>query len=401
MTTTLLWEGNDIKSFDPIALTRATFDLRCGILSFRERWLTYIDKIDGFIVRDEIAFTLNTILPVNPAISDDTLVINVASFPSESIVERAIKLAPASALIDENDRIIAIRTDNMEHLQSLPSSFATERIPMSVVPKGVVELPILDGEWIVWDFERLAKRGVHGALSQDATLLGDALYIAPDATIEPFTLLDAREGPIYIERGAAVLSHSVITGPAHIGRDAVITNAKIREGCSIGERCKVGGEVEESIFQGFSNKAHEGFVGHSYIGEWVNLGALTTTSDLKNNYGVIKYAVAPGEARATGLIKVGAFIGDHAKTGIGTLINSGSRIGVSANFYGGGIAPKFTPSFLWGSNADGFAHYNMEKALATVKIVKSRRNQQLTADEDRLLRSIHSAEAKERERLIG
>ena len=131
------------------------------------------------------------------------------------------------------------------------------------------------------------------------------------------------------------------------------------------------------------------------------IGALTTTSDLKNNYGVIKYAVAEGEARATGFIKVGMFIGDHAKTGIGTLINSGSRIGVSANFYGGGIAPKFTPSFLWGSNADGFAHYDIGKALATARIVKNRRNQQLTTDEENLLRSIYSAEAKAREKLIG
>ena len=181
-------------------------------------------------------------------------------------------------------------------------------------------------------------------------------------------------------------------------RVSILTGGKIREGTSIGPVCRVGGEVEGTIFLGYSNKYHEGFLGHAYVGEWVNLGALTTNSDLKNNYSTIKVMVNETLVDS-GLIKVGSFIGDHVKTGIGTLLNTGISLGFASNIFGGGMLKlKYVPAFFWGG-PESQEIYELSKALQTIRTVMKRRGVELTGDEENLFKKIYEMTEKERGKL--
>lgn len=197
-------------------------------------------------------------------------------------------------------------------------------------------------------------------------------------SFSPHVMIDATAGPVVLDENVSVESFTHLIGPAHIGTGSVLLGGKFSGGTAIGPGCKIAGEWEQSIAQGFTNKAHAGFFGHGFLGEWVNLGAMTTNSDLKNTYGTVRVA-RDGEPVDTGLSKVGSFIGDHTKTGIGTLIPTGATMGVGVNVAGGGLSPKDIPSFLWlvpGAESE----HRIDKMLATSAVVVKRR--------DALLRSV-------------
>ena len=185
---------------------------------------------------------------------------------------------------------------------------------------------------LVADYAAAGRHGIEGAIEQPNAIRGSKkdVYVAPGVTIHPMVVIDAEHGPVYIDEGAEIHPFTRIEGPCYIGKKSILLGAKCREGNSIGPVCRVGGELEESIIQGYSNKYHDGFIGHSYVGEWVNLGALTTNSDLKNDYSTVSVMLDGKHAIDTGSPKVGALIGDHAKTSIGTLFNTGSCIGAMA-----------------------------------------------------------------------
>jgi len=212
------------------------------------------------------------------------------------------------------------------------------------------------------------------------------LFIASGAVVHKDVFLDAAEGPVYVDRGAKVRPFTSIVGPAYIGPGTEIDRAKIVKS-SIGPECRIGGEVESCIFQGYSNKHHEGFIGHSFIGEWVNLGALTTNSDLKNNYGAIRLRIGKREFD-TGQIKLGCFVGDHTKLGIGTLIPTGAVIGSFVNFAGGGMMPASLSDFRW-LTPDKDEDYDLQKALSTAKTVMKRRNVKMSKQYERMIRTLH------------
>ncbi len=210
--------------------------------------------------------------------------------------------------------------------------------------------------------------GNWGKVHESAVILEKGnVRIEEGVEIEPCAVLDARQGPIYIGRGTIVRAGATLKGPL-----------------SIGPGCRVGGEVVHSIFHGYSNKAHYGFIGHSYIGEWVNLGAGTTNSNLKNNYGTVK-VIVNGREVDTGQQFMGCFVGDFAKTGIGTLITTGAVIGVGANVFGGGVTPKFVPSFSWG--AEG--RYDWDKFLGAAEAMRQRRGKTLTKLEIEKLKKVY------------
>ena len=225
-----------------------------------------------------------------------------------------------------------------------------------------------------------------GIKSGIAYARGKSIYTARGAQIHRMVFLDATDGPIYIDAGAEIRPFSSIIGPSYIGAGTIVDRAKIIRS-SIGPHCRIGGEVEASVFQGFSNKYHEGFIGHSYIGEWVNLGALTTNSDLKNNYGPVRIQIGKNEVD-TGVTKLGCFVGDHAKLGIGTLIPTGAVIGSFVNFAGGGMMPRYVPDFKWviGNKQDT---YDLGKAIKTAQTVLSRRNVQMSHQYEQLIRTLH------------
>jgi UDP-N-acetylglucosamine diphosphorylase/glucosamine-1-phosphate N-acetyltransferase len=229
-----------------------------------------------------------------------------------------------------------------------------------------------------------------------ATVLGKRIYItgnkknvivAPHAIVNDLVHIDVTQGPVYIDQGAIVQPFSTIIGPSYIGINTIVDRAKILAS-SLGPMCRIGGEVEACIFQGYANKHHEGFLGHSFIGEWVNLGALTTNSDLKNNYRPVRIQRAQ-HTYDTGMLKLGCFIADHTKLGIGTLIPTGAVIGSFVNFFNGGTMPLYVPSFTWLS-ATQIRDYDLEKAIETARVVMKRRDITMSPHYEKLIRLNHT-----------
>lgn len=222
---------------------------------------------------------------------------------------------------------------------------------------------------------QLTQGGLHqGEVSSGTHLLQPGhIHIARGARIKPGAVLDAEDGPIEIARDVLIQPNAVLEGPCYIGPGTVVrAGSSIRPGTSVGPVCKVGGEIDHSLIHGYSNKQHDGFLGYSYIGEWVNLGADTLTSDLKNTYGTIRASIC-GRGVETGHHFLGSIIGDHSKTGIGTLLPTGCIIGVASNIFKNGALPRFVPSFAWLTEA-GMTAYRVEKAVDIARIVMARRD---------------------------
>jgi UDP-N-acetylglucosamine diphosphorylase/glucosamine-1-phosphate N-acetyltransferase len=218
------------------------------------------------------------------------------------------------------------------------------------------------------------------------------IAIGEGSEVGPSVVLDAREGPIVIGRDVRIMPNAVIVGPAFVGDGSLVrANASIYGGTSIGPACKVGGEVQASIMQSHSNKQHGGFLGHSFVGSWVNLGAATNNSDLKNNYGSVR-AELDGESIDTGSASVGAVIGDHSKTAIGTRLNTGTVVGIFCSVFSDGFPPRAIPSFSWGTR-EGFVRYDLAEALDTASRVMARRGATMTQALERRVTELFRATA--------
>jgi UDP-N-acetylglucosamine diphosphorylase/glucosamine-1-phosphate N-acetyltransferase len=249
------------------------------------------------------------------------------------------------------------------------------------------------------DYAELGKLESEGSVDTHVAVYGEIekVYVGKDSVIEAFVTLDARSGPIYIGKDCCVHSGSRITGPAYIGDKTKVASGLVREGCSIGPVCRVGGELEKTIFQGYSNKYHNGFIGHAYIGEWVNLGAGTNNSDLKNTYGNVQVATA-GKKVDTGCAKVGCFVGDHVKMSIGTLVSTGKKIGVASHVHGSVAddVPSFT---IWAKSLNAKpAELKLKSAINTQKRVFERRGAKQTSEDVALLRRLFEITATERKK---
>jgi UDP-N-acetylglucosamine diphosphorylase/glucosamine-1-phosphate N-acetyltransferase len=226
---------------------------------------------------------------------------------------------------------------------------------------------------ITRDYSAMAMNGT-SAVPAGCDVVGDpagALLLGADVALEPGVVLDFSHGPIWLADGVTIRAFTRLAGPAYVGPRSTLLGGPY-EGISIGPVCRVHGEVEESVILGYSNKAHDGFLGHAYLGRWVNLGALTTNSDLKNNYGTIRMWTPDGE-RDTGLIKLGCLLGDHVKTGIGALLNTGTVIGAGCNLFGTAMPPKDVAPFSWGSGSDLVA-FDVERFLDVTATVMARRD---------------------------
>ncbi len=237
-----------------------------------------------------------------------------------------------------------------------------------------------------------------GDIHPSVAVLGEApIAIARGARVDPHVVLDAREGPIRIDAGASIQAHTLVVGPCVVGAGTQLLGGVVGRS-SFGRQCRVAGEVDETIWQGFANKRHHGFVGHSLIGEWVNLGALTTTSDLKNNYGAVRVWVDGREVDSRSS-KVGSFLGAHVKTGIGTLLPTGASIGTGSNLFGGGaFAPKHVPAFSWWDGRRYDVH-RLDAFLATARIAMGRRDAVLTDEAAAALSKCFEATRPERLRV--
>lgn len=275
------------------------------------------------------------------------------------------------------------------------------------LPRHQVDVPVIRYPWelarraehaIVEDFEALGAGGrIEGRIYDGAHLCGrDAIHVGEGSTVWPSCVLDGESGPVYIGRHVTILPGAVIRGPVSIGDSTVIKpHAEISEGTSIGPVCKVGGEVEATILQGYANKQHTGFLGHSFVAEWVNLGAGTNNSDLKNNYGHVRVRV-DGQDVDTGEMFVGLTMGDHSKSGINSMFNTGTVVGVCCNIFGAGFPPKYVPAFSWGGAA-GFTPYDLERAIEVARRVMARRKVELTPGYEHALRAVFALTGEERQ----
>src|SRR5271157_4071359 len=272
----------------------------------------------------------------------------------------------------------------------------------------------LGGEWIQRPWDLVAKNGAHlerdfvaltrnglsTTIPANLALVGprDRLWIDETARVDPYTVFDTTNGPIMVGPRAWIQPFTRVEGPCSIGAETQLFRGNIRESVSIGPNCRIGGEVEASIVHGHSNKYHEGFLGHAYVGEWVNLGAITSNSDLRNDYGEVSVPLQ-GDPVKTGQTKVGCFIGDHTRTGMGSMLNTGTSIGVMCNVLPAGILlPKHIPSFMavmYGRVGPGFS---LDRMFATARIVMGRRGKTFSEAEEQLYLQLFEQTRLERER---
>ncbi len=251
---------------------------------------------------------------------------------------------------------------------------------------------------IAADFAAAGKTGIHGKVHDSSVVYGptERVYVAEGAEVHPFVCMDTQHGPVVLDAGVEVHPYTRIEGPCYVGPKSILLGAKVREGCTIGPMCRVGGEVEESIIHGYSNKYHDGFLGHAYVGEWINLGALTTNSDLKNDYGTVSIMM-DGKPVDSGSTKVGSFFGDHVKTSIGTLLNTGTIVGTMAVLVATGAPlPKYITPFAWFLNGVVTRGFGLDGLIDTARIAMSRRKVTMTPAYEAMLRRLYELTADER-----
>lgn len=397
-----LYEDENIKNLIPLVQLRPVFDLLSGTTTLLEKILKlYSGESVILLVREELA---PMVKEKYPNLSCNEMGKGGLFLSGRALFNEKIPLVGKEEVFQCEGEIIGFRIGTKlltEQELILPLSERDLKDWLIDLPRKEVKAKIIRYPWnliewngalIVEEFKMMSRKGkIKGELNQKAVLEGNQKFISMGngSRVGPFCLLDLTKGPILIERDVEIRPPTLIEGPVFIGEGTLIDGAKIRRGTTIGPVCRIAGEVEETIFQGYTNKHHEGFLGHSYIGEWVNLGAGTTNSDLKNNYEEVRMKIGEKEIN-TGLIKVGCFIGDHTKTAIGTLIPTGAIFGIFSNLFGGeGMSPKFLPSFSWGTK-EPISPYRIEEAMETAKKVMERRGVKMSPAYEDLIRKTYS-----------
>jgi UDP-N-acetylglucosamine diphosphorylase / glucose-1-phosphate thymidylyltransferase / UDP-N-acetylgalactosamine diphosphorylase / glucosamine-1-phosphate N-acetyltransferase / galactosamine-1-phosphate N-acetyltransferase len=409
-----IYEDATFDNFYPIACMRPVFELKAGATSLarkirraagdpqtvyavRELLEELCREKLGAPVNDRKSLDGDDVLFVNgrlvamgmkiPLQGDEEVAMSGADVAWVRAKAASIKKAGGAKILDAVNALAASLPKKQVHAELVHHFWDF----IELNPKAIAD-----------DFKAEGKSGVKGEVHPSAVIQGppENLYIAPGARVEPLVVLDVRGGPITIEEGAVIGSFTRVEGPSYIGPKTQTFRAHVREGCSFGPVCRVGGEVEESIIHGYSNKYHDGFLGHAYVCEWVNLGAICTNSDLKNDYGTVQ-VYSKGEYLETNSTKIGSFIGDHVKTSIGTFLNTGTVIGILTNVVGiGSLLPKYIPAnslYVDGKITKGFG---MTKSIETAKTAMGRRKMTMSAAEEKLIRAICEMTKEERNALV-
>ena len=394
MARLYLFDDGVARSWEPLALTRPAGELLFGCLLQRERaeraWQT---ACAGHLAGEALVGFREPGSP--PAIAPEDVETDEGVILASSRLVPAwdgppdAEEGPASLLLDGEVVGWVLGADD-----ALPEPAVLREPDRSPAPDRVVEVQgsLLESPWdaVARNAEQIARdmEAVHpragSYLPAGVTQIGtESVYTGGSVNLEEGVVLDVREGPIHLSDGVTLRAPARITGPAFLGPGTVVFDGPLTH-LSAGPVCKIRGEIEASILLGYDNKAHDGYLGHAYLGRWVNLGALTTNSDLKNNYSPVRVTTSEGEVD-TGLLKVGCFLGDHVKTGIGTLLNTGTVVGAGSNVFGGAMPPKYVPPFSWGSGED-LVEFRLEKFLETARRVMERREMELDEATEAVLR---------------
>ncbi len=390
-------------NFFPLTLTRSTGDLRVGILKLRQRILSVMD-IDKYalVVSEDLASVYRERFPrleINRLSRGETCFINSRAKIDKDLADQILRLDEDTAYLQEGT-VIAARMNIDEDMEEMSSSGLCKlfgrldkvTFDEDVLWESVWQMISENADFIDKDFaDHFYDNENQFEVEPGVTVLNPYnVWIGEGCLLKPGVVIDASEGAVVLDEGCHVQANAVIIGPVYIGKKSIIKPvARIGEGTSIGPVCKVGGEVEGSIFQAYSNKQHDGFLGHSYIGEWVNLGANTNNSDLKNNYKSVTTFFYPVQDKIdTGCLFFGSVIGDHTKTGISTVINTGTIIGVGCNLIGSGLIKDYIKSFSWGSS-DDLTKHKLPQFFETAGKVKLRRGLSLSEAEKNVFEKIN------------
>ncbi|MBS1638010.1 MAG: GlmU family protein [Bacteroidetes bacterium] len=377
----------------PFTFTRPVCAIRMGILTIEEKWAHYLQAPLSYLT----APWLQGKYPLKR--DRDSVFINGKVCPSKELANMIMKMEVGNVLTKGND-IIAFKLGEAAFDEARLRENATDLTIDVTMVNHVWDIFSKNGEAIKQDFELLTKGRRSQKLSDTNTVIGDAslVFLEEGAVVEASTL-NTKGGPIYIGKEAEVMENSVVRGPFALGEHSALKlSTKVYGPTTIGPHSKVGGEINNSVIFGFSNKAHDGFLGNSVIGEWCNLGADTNNSNLKNNYANVKlFNYTSQKAEDTGLQFCGLMMGDHSKCGINTMFNTGTVVGVAANIYGGDFPPTHVPSFSWGG-AQGFEIYKPEKFFETAERVYARRGMELSDVEKAILTEVFRQTAAQRQK---
>jgi UDP-N-acetylglucosamine diphosphorylase / glucose-1-phosphate thymidylyltransferase / UDP-N-acetylgalactosamine diphosphorylase / glucosamine-1-phosphate N-acetyltransferase / galactosamine-1-phosphate N-acetyltransferase len=406
-----IFEDEQYLNFEPLIYSRPVFDLICGMSTLKEKIIRAFPK-EKIILKCRNYLELfikaeNPKCKVNQFENDDYLFINgriIAPSNLKSIL--SAKSNEEKVFISKGIVVAArISAKRIKEL-SLDNSDIVDTKLFSNLPSVEVDIPVsnylwdliyLNGKEIQNDFKIYAK----GKSSSKTKYAGvnfvnkKNIFIGKKVELKPGVVLDASTGPIFIEKNVTIFPNAVIQGPFYIGESSKIKScATIYPNVSIGKVCKIGGEVEDTIIHSYTNKQHSGFLGHSYLGSWINFGADTNNSDLQNNYGTIKVQVN-GRHIDSGKQFVGLMMGDHSKTAINTMFNTGTVVGFSSNVFGAGFPPKYISSFGWGGS-ESMKEYKLPKALETAIAVFARRDKEFKKEDEEMFETIFNLTREDR-----
>jgi UDP-N-acetylglucosamine diphosphorylase/glucosamine-1-phosphate N-acetyltransferase len=390
----ILFDSSFRNNLLPLTFTRPVADLRIGILTIREKWEHLLQEKTSTLTEPYLAVKY-------PLVKAETnILINGSICPNEALLAEVKKLKSGETLV-QGDSIIAMCLE-ADSLDSFGGEAADDISTITtdidfIKVENTWELFQFNDRAIREDFELLTKGRKSQPLSKTNRVVNSENIFVEEGAVVEFAILNASTGPIYIGKEAEIMEGSKVRGPLALCDHSVLKmDAKIYGATTIGPYSKVGGEVNNSIILGYSNKAHDGFLGHSVLGEWCNLGADTNTSNLKNTYEEVKlWSYAEDAFVATGLQFCGLIMGDHSKSGINTMFNTGTVVGVNSNIYGAGFQRNFVPSFSWGGT-HGFADFDLNKAIKIATAVYKRRGIAFDQVEMAILKEIYNLTHKNR-----
>ncbi len=377
----------------PLTFTRPVAEVRIGILTIKEKWDRYLGSSCSWLTEDY----LSAKYPTEFTIDTDNVWINGSVCPNEKLAEEVMKLQAGQELL-AGEVLIARNTGDEKKID--PSSGKSEKFESHANALRITQpwdIFSKNGEELGRDFSLLTKGRNSHALSSSNQVIGvENIFVEEGAKVE-CAILNASTGPIYIGKDAEIMEGSIVRGPfALCEHSALKLGAKIYGPTTVGPHSKVGGEVNNSVIFGYSNKAHDGFLGNSVIGEWCNIGADSNNSNLKNNYAEVKlWSYGKGKFLGTGLVFCGLIMADHSKCGINTMFNTGTVVGVNANIFGSGFPRNFIPDFSWGGAA-GFTTYKLEDAYEVASKVFERRSKAFDDIEKAILAKVFELSSKYR-----
>ena len=396
MKNLILFEGDARENLLPLTFTRPAAELRVGILTIREKWEHWLSAKASFITEEY----LTQKYPIH--IEEDNYVVNGSVLPEATLVAQILALENNEALL-HNDELIAARLSRKQFDQLMVAQDMNDIkgiVLENAVFKQIVntwDIFKYNGAEIESDFELLTAGKISQPISDTNTVFASERIFLEEGVVVECSILNAKNGSIYIGKNAEVMEGAIIRGPFALCESAQVKmGAKIYGDTTVGPHCKVGGEIANSVLLGYSNKGHDGYLGNSVLGEWCNLGADTNTSNLKNDYSDVKlWNYTKERFVPTGLQFCGLIMGDHSKCGINTMFNTGTVVGIFANIFGEGYPRNFIPSFSWGGNS-GFITYRLDKAFSTAERVLDRRKMTLSEADRAIIEYLYLHTAKYR-----